>query len=84
MKYISNNILAINKLKIQFILNIVKLKLKKLLDMPRNKVTISFIIKLPRLKNLIIKEVYNIILVIVNKLIKYFYIILFKKKYIVK
>ena len=37
----------------------------------------SFIIKLPKSKNLIIKKEYDIILVIVDRLIKYFYIILF-------
>ena len=38
-----------------------------------------FIIKLLELKNLIVKTEYNIILVIVNKLTKYFYISFFKK-----
>ena len=30
------------------------------------------------------KKTYNTILIIVNKFIKYFYIVLFKKKYIIK
>ena len=33
---------------------------------------------------MIIKKKYNLILVIVNKLNKYFYIILFREKYIVE
>ena len=37
-----------------------------------------------RSKNLIIRKEYNTILVIIDKLIKYFYIILFKKKYIME
>ena len=37
------------------------------------------IIKLLKLKDLIIKEEYNIILIIVNRITRYFYIILFKK-----
>ena len=44
----------------------------------------DFIIKLPRLKNLTIKKEYNTILVIVDRLSKYFYIILFRKKYTVE
>ena len=46
-----------------------------------DKVTIVFIIKLLKSKNLIIKKKYNIILVIVDRLLKYSYIISFKEKY---
>ena len=44
----------------------------------------NFIVKQLRSKNLIIKEKYSIILVIRDRLTKYFYIILLKKKYIVE
>ena len=42
-------------------------------------VLVDFIIKLLKSKNLIIKIEYNLIFTIINKFIKYFYIILFKK-----
>ena len=45
---------------------------------------IDFIIIISKLKNLIIKKKYDIILIIVDRLTKYFYIILFKEKYISK
>ena len=44
----------------------------------------DFIIKPSKTKNLIIKKEYNKILIIIDGFIKYFYIILFKKKYIAK
>ena len=44
----------------------------------------DFIIKLLELKDLISKDAFDSILVIVNRLTKYFYIILFKEIYIAK
>ncbi len=44
----------------------------------------NFIIKLPKLTNLATKDKYNSILIIINKFIKYLYIIACKKKFIVK
>ena len=44
----------------------------------------DFITKLLKSKNLIIIEVYNTIIVIIDRLIKYIIIILFKEKYNVK
>ncbi len=44
----------------------------------------NFIIKLPKLTNLATKDKYNFILIIINKFIKYLYIIACKKKFIVK
>ena len=41
----------------------------------------NFIIKLSKSVDFIIKKKYDLILIIINKLIKYFYIILFKKQY---
>ena len=49
-----------------------------------NEILMNFIIKLLKLRNFIIKENYNVILVIINWLTKYAYIILFKKLYIIK
>ncbi len=45
---------------------------------------INFIIKLLKLINLAIKDKYNLILVMINKLIKYLYIIACKDKFIAK
>jgi len=45
---------------------------------------INFITKLLKLTNLAIKDKYNLILIIINKFIKYYYIIIYKKKFIVK
>ena len=42
----------------------------------------DFIIKLLKSKDLTIKNAFDFILVIVNRLTKYFYIIVFKKTYI--
>jgi len=44
----------------------------------------NFIIKLPKLTNLATKDKYNFILIIINKFIKYLYIIACKKKFIAK
>ncbi len=44
----------------------------------------NFIIKLLKLTNLAIKDKYNLILIIIDKLIKYLYIIACKKKFIAK
>ena len=44
----------------------------------------DFIIKLLKLKDLVIKDVFDLILIIVNRLTKYLYIITFKKTYITK
>ena len=41
----------------------------------------NFITKLLKLIDFIIKKKYNSILIIINKFIKYFHIILFKKQY---
>jgi len=49
-----------------------------------DKVTINFIIKLLKLTNLATKDKYDSILVIINKLIKYLYIIACKEKFIVE
>jgi len=48
------------------------------------KIIINFIIKLFKSTNLAIKNKYNSILIIVNKLIKYLYIIVCKEKFIAK
>ncbi len=45
---------------------------------------INFIIKLLKLTNLAIKDKYNSILIMINKLIKYLHIIACKKKFIAK
>ncbi len=50
----------------------------------RYKVTINFIIKLLKLTNLAIKNKYNSILIMINKLIKYLYIIACREKFIIK
>jgi len=50
----------------------------------KNKITINFIIKLSKLTNLAIENKYNSILIIVNKFIKYLYIIVYKEKFIAK
>lgn len=52
--------------------------------MLENKVIINIILKSQKSKNLIIKKVYDIILVIVDRLTKYCYINLFQEKYIVE
>ena len=44
----------------------------------------DFIVKLLKLKDLIIKEEYDIILVLIDRLTKYLYLILFKEKYTVE
>jgi len=44
----------------------------------------NFIIKLPKSTNLATKDKYNLILVMINKLIKYSHIIACKKKFIAK
>ena len=44
----------------------------------------NLIIKLFKSTNLTIKNRYNLMLIIVNKLIKYLYIIVYKEKFIVK
>ena len=49
-----------------------------------NKITMNFIIKLSRSKNLATVIEYDSILMIVNKLIKYSHIISFKKKFTTK
>ncbi len=45
---------------------------------------INFIIKLLKSTNLVIKDKYNLILVMINKLIKYLYIIACKEKFTTK
>ena len=45
-----------------------------------NKAIIKFIINLLRLTDSIIKKLYYIVLIIINRLIKYLYIILYLKK----
>ena len=45
------------------------------------KIIINFVTKLLKLINFVIKEIYNSILIITDQLIKYFYMILFKKQY---
>ncbi len=45
---------------------------------------INFIIKLSKSTNLVIENKYNLILIIVDKLIKYLYIIVCKEKFIAK
>jgi len=47
-------------------------------------VTINFIIKLSKLINLAIKNIYNSILVIIDRVIKYLYIIVCKKKFTIE
>ena len=42
----------------------------------------NFIIKLLKLKKLITEEIYDSILMIIDKLIKYFHLISFKKSYL--
>ena len=49
-----------------------------------NEITINFIIKLSKLINLAIENKYNSILIIIDKFIKYLYIIACKKKFITK
>ena len=44
----------------------------------------NFIVNLPKLKDLAIRNTFNSILIIINRLTKYFYIIPFKEMYIVK
>ena len=44
----------------------------------------NFIIKLPKLEDSIINIKYNSILVIINKLTKYIYLILYNKKFMTK
>ena len=44
----------------------------------------NFIIKLLTWKNFIIEEIYDLILIIIDRLIKYAYLISFKEIYIVK
>jgi len=44
----------------------------------------NFIIKLLKLTNLVIKDKYNSILIMIEKLIKYLYIIACKEKFITK
>lgn len=44
---------------------------------------IYFIIKLLKLKYLIIEDIYNLIIIIIDKLIKYIIIVLFKEAYII-
>ena len=46
--------------------------------------TINFIIKLSKLINLAIKNIYNSILVIIDRVIKYLYIIVCKKKFTIE
>jgi len=40
--------------------------------------------KLFKSTNLVVKDNYNFILIIINKLIKYLYIIIYKKKFVAK
>jgi len=47
-------------------------------------VTTNFIIKLSKLINLAIKNIYNSILVIIDRVIKYLYIIVCKKKFTIE
>lgn len=49
-----------------------------------NEVTMNFIIKLSKSKDLITKKEYDAILIIVDRLIKYSHIIVFKEKYTAK
>ncbi len=46
--------------------------------------TTNFIIKLSKLINLAIKNIYNSILVIIDRVIKYLYIIVCKKKFTIE
>ena len=58
------------------------LQLMKVFTVLWDNVTMNFVIKLLKFKNLTMNEVYNSIMIIVNKLIKYFIIILFWEIYI--
>lgn len=84
LRHISKNILGINKTSKQVIVIISKISRKKFKIQNKKKIIISFIIKLLRSQNLIIIKQYNIIEVMVNRLVKYFYIILFNEKYMAK
>ena len=50
-------------------------------ESPWDEVMMNFIIKLPKSKDATMKEEYNAILVIVDWLMKYFHIVVFKEKY---
>ncbi len=51
------------------------------LELLQKDVIIDFIVKLLKLEDPTIKEVYNLIIVIINKLLKYTIIIPFKETY---
>ena len=53
----------------------------ELLDTPWEKITMDFITKLPKSKNLTTKILYNSIMVVVNKLTKYTHFIPFKETF---
>ena len=57
------------------------LQLTKVFTVLWDDITMNFVIKLLKFKNLTTNEVYDSIMIIVNKLIKYFIMILFKKMY---
>ena len=56
-----------------------KMQVMKLFDILWKKITMDFIIKLLKLKNLMTKIFYDLIIIVVDKLMKYFYFILFKE-----
>ena len=58
-----------------------KIQYQKLFESLQNKITINFIIKLSKSTNSATENRYNSILIIVNKLIKYLYIIVCKEKF---
>ncbi len=59
-----------------------KIQYQKLSELLQNKITINFIIKLLKSTNLATENRYNSILIIINKFIKYLYIIACKEKFI--
>ena len=59
-----------------------EIKHKKSSNVLQNKVIIEYIVKSLKLKDLKIKKEYNLILMILDKLTKYSFIILFRKNFI--
>ena len=51
----------------------------EIVEYPWQKITIDFIVKLLKSENYITRISYDSILIIINKLIKYLYLILYKK-----
>ena len=58
-----------------------KTQIIKLFDIPWKKIIMDFITKLLKLKNSTTKIFYNLIMVVINKLIKYFHFISFKENF---